>query len=340
MRLPLVVALLAAANSASAQMPDGVIAGMRVRATITGASGSETYTGKILQLRGDSVVLRESPSSPIFMFSSRQLTSLEVSDGKPFSGWSAFKTAGLVGAVIGGVVGYQRYDPDGCLPPTTACRNVDVAISAVVGGAIGGGIGIVSGLLAKERWTPVVIQGRTVGMLSTPAPIKPGIRTIRQGQLDSLRAAGKLPGVTFGIALADGRTIGLASGESDTSRHTAMFPTDRLLEGSVGKTYVSAVAMQLVAEGKLDLGAKIEKYLSNEPWFNRLPNAHDITVRQLMQHTSGLVRYEFQPEATAVLRANPYEQWTRASTARTQEHHTIRSSRSSRSREWIRRTEE
>src|SRR6185369_2154040 len=92
-------------------------------------------------------------------------------------------------------------------------------------------------------------------------------------------------------------------------RHRPMRPTDRMLQGSVGKTYVAAVAMQLVGEGKLDLDAKIERYLGREPWFGRLPNAHDITVRQLMRHTSGLVRYEFQPAATAALRANPFKEW-------------------------------
>jgi D-alanyl-D-alanine carboxypeptidase len=89
-----------------------------------------------------------------------------------------------------------------------------------------------------------------------------------------------------------------------------MRPTSRMLQGSVGKTYVAAVAMQLVAEGKLDLDARIERYLGREGWFARLPNAHDITVRQLMRHTSGLVRYEFQPAATAALRAEPFKTWT------------------------------
>jgi D-alanyl-D-alanine carboxypeptidase len=33
-------------------------------------------------------------------------------------------------------------------------------------------------------------------------------------------------------------------------------------------------------------------------------------VKQLMNHTSGLVRYEFNPKATAVLRAEPMKRWT------------------------------
>ena len=37
------------------------------------------------------------------------------------------------------------------------------------------------------------------------------------------------------------------------------------------------------------------------------PNAHDITVRQLMNHTSGLVRYESLPATGDSLKANPYK---------------------------------
>jgi D-alanyl-D-alanine carboxypeptidase len=136
------------------------------------------------------------------------------------------------------------------------------------------------------------------------------LRVALQRALDSLRVVGRLPGATLGVALANGHTLALATGESDTVRHVAMRPTDRMLQGSVGKTYVAAVAMQLVSEGKLDLDAKISRYLGTEPWFNRLPNAQDITVRELMRHTSGLVRYEFQPAATAALRANPFKEWT------------------------------
>ena len=54
---------------------------------------------------------------------------------------------------------------------------------------------------------------------------------------------------------------------------------------------------------------KIEKYLGQEKWFARLPNAKDITVRQLMNHTSGLIRYEFKDQFTKDLTANPDKVW-------------------------------
>src|SRR5215813_9417932 len=82
-----------------------------------------------------------------------------------------------------------------------------------------------------------------------------------QQQLDAWHAAGKFPGATLGVALADGTSFGLAVGVSDRERKTPMKPSDLMLQGSVGKTYVTAVALQLVHEGKLDLDSKIEKYL-------------------------------------------------------------------------------
>ena len=43
-----------------------------------------------------------------------------------------------------------------------------------------------------------------------------------------------------------------------------------------------------------DQRSEIGDRRSGEPWFSRLPNAKDITVRQLMNHTIGLVRYELK----------------------------------------------
>ena len=131
-----------------------------------------------------------------------------------------------------------------------------------------------------------------------------------QAKLDSLRTVARFPGATLAVALPDGRIVAVATGFADTARHVALRTTDRLLSGSVGKTYVAAVAMQLVHEGKLDLDAPVSRWLGTLPWFARLPNASAITVRQLMNHTSGLVRYEFDPRATAVLREQPMKAWT------------------------------
>ncbi len=133
-----------------------------------------------------------------------------------------------------------------------------------------------------------------------------------QAKLDEWHKAGKFPGATLGVALANGESFGLAVGYSDRDAKTPMRASDRMLAGSVGKTFAAATALQLVKEGKINLDDRVEKYLGTEPWFARLPNAKDITVRQLMNHTSGLVRYEFKDTFTKALTANPMKVWTPA----------------------------
>lgn len=130
-----------------------------------------------------------------------------------------------------------------------------------------------------------------------------------QIKLDEWYRAGKFAGATIGVCLADGKCFGLATGFSDLENKTPMKPDDLMLAGSVGKTFAAVVAMQLIKEGKIALDDKIEKYLGKEAWFNRLPNAKDITVRQLMNHSSGLVRYEFNPKFLKDLQANPEKTW-------------------------------
>ena len=130
-----------------------------------------------------------------------------------------------------------------------------------------------------------------------------------QLKLEDWHKAGKFPGATVGVALANGESFGLAVGYSDRDAKLPMRANDRMLAGSTGKTFAAAVALQLVNEGKIDLNAKVSKYLGGEKWFPRLPNANDITVRQLMNHTSGLVRYEFKDQFTKDLTANPSKSW-------------------------------
>ena len=130
-----------------------------------------------------------------------------------------------------------------------------------------------------------------------------------QEKLTELQAASGAPGATAGVVLSDGTVLALAAGTSDTVLGVAMTASSRLLQGSVGKTYVSAVAMQLVHAGKLDLDAKVSEYLGDEPWYDRLPNHADITVRQLMNHTSGIIRYEFNEQFLVDLLADPDRVW-------------------------------
>lgn len=60
----------------------------------------------------------------------------------------------------------------------------------------------------------------------------------------------------------------------------------RFRVGSITKVFVSTVVLQLVGEGKVDLDAPVARYLPG-----LLPDGDRITVRMLLQHTSGLYNY-------------------------------------------------
>jgi D-alanyl-D-alanine carboxypeptidase len=66
----------------------------------------------------------------------------------------------------------------------------------------------------------------------------------------------------------------------------------------------------MIHEKQFSLDDTLDELFGTEPWFPRIANASAITVRHLMTHTSGLVRYEFNPTFTQDLTANPDKVWT------------------------------
>ena len=153
-----------------------------------------------------------------------------------------------------------------------------------------------------------VLAGTLAAQSGQPATAETEARL--QKALDEWRASVQAPGASLGVVTRDGRTYGLASGLADRTTNRRVLPDHLFMTGSTGKTFFAAVALQLIESGRLDLNEPISRYLGTKPWFGRLPNAKDITVRMLMTHTSGLVRYEMNPKFTADLRAQPDKVWT------------------------------
>ena len=125
-----------------------------------------------------------------------------------------------------------------------------------------------------------------------------------QTHLDQARTTAKIPGAQIGFTWIDSEASGtqqhyysgsVASGMSDIERGTPLKSSDRLLAGSVGKTFVAVAALMLVEQGKLNLDQKISTWLGTESWFPRLPNGKDITVRMLLNHSSGIPNHVEMP---------------------------------------------
>jgi D-alanyl-D-alanine carboxypeptidase len=105
-----------------------------------------------------------------------------------------------------------------------------------------------------------------------------------QRALDQLVAAGS-PGAIVLVREGD-RTLRLTSGYGSLKPRTPMRATDRFRIGSLTKTFVAAVILQLAAERKLLLDDTVERWLPG-----LVPNGRRITVRQLLNMTSGLFDY-------------------------------------------------
>ena len=99
------------------------------------------------------------------------------------------------------------------------------------------------------------------------------------------------PGAIAGVYFADGSSLAVAVGYADRDTKKKMRESDLLHAGSVGKTFFAALALQLVAQRCISLDDPIAQYLERESWFRQLPNANAITVRMLLNHTSGLPSY-------------------------------------------------
>ncbi|MGI5526433.1 serine hydrolase domain-containing protein [Streptomyces syringium] len=123
-----------------------------------------------------------------------------------------------------------------------------------------------------------------------PPTSSAGCEAVRSAVVDSLGVLTQRHGLAgAAVDMVDGRcgTWGAARGTADLGTGRPMNATDRLRIGSVSKTFTATVVVQLAAEGRIGLDAPVERYL---PGLIR-GNGHDgrrITVRQLLQHTSGI----------------------------------------------------
>lgn len=115
------------------------------------------------------------------------------------------------------------------------------------------------------------------------------VRDAMHGMLEDFRAGHAIPGITAAIVLDDGRAVSAATGLADRELERPMTPETPMLAASIGKTFVAATVLSLAKNGRLAIDHPLSRYLSDRPWFERLPNGDRITLKHLLSHSSGLV---------------------------------------------------
>lgn len=92
----------------------------------------------------------------------------------------------------------------------------------------------------------------------------------------------KVPGLQAFVRSPDGMTWSGTSGTADLARRHLLQRDHVLRVGSVTKSFTAVLILKLVEEGKLNLDEPIRR------WFPDIPNADKITVRHLLNHSSGI----------------------------------------------------
>ncbi len=141
----------------------------------------------------------------------------------------------------------------------------------------------------------------------------PAIRRLEDELAEFARrhhAEHEFPGMSLAFTIPGGAAGSVTAGFRDRESRAPMRASDRMMSGSIGKTYVATVALQLVAKGKLSLDARVREYLGDREWYARMPNADTLTIRSLLNHTSGIRRYVFDPAFTKVVANEPDHVWS------------------------------
>jgi D-alanyl-D-alanine carboxypeptidase len=112
-----------------------------------------------------------------------------------------------------------------------------------------------------------------------------------------------IPGVAGTIKTPEKYWSGSA-GFSSLENKTPMTGCHLQYLQSISKTYLAVSILQLKDQGKINLDNPVSKYLPSDlaSWISR---SNEITVRMLLNHSSGIPEYNYLPEYITVLLQNP-----------------------------------
>ena len=125
-----------------------------------------------------------------------------------------------------------------------------------------------------------------------------------QRVIDDERQALNVPGVSAAVVFADGSRWSGQSGKASLATKADVAATTPFVAGSITKTFIAALLLELAEDGRLSL----EDPLSL--WLPDYPNAANITLRQLLSHTSGIFDYFKHPDFGSAVYNHPDRAWT------------------------------
>ncbi len=100
--------------------------------------------------------------------------------------------------------------------------------------------------------------------------------------IDNLVSRNKLPGIQYIIFNTDSVIFEYNAGMRDLSKKSEVTSNTVFKAYSITKTFTAMAILQLVEKGQLSLNDSLRQFINDYPY------RHEITIRQLLSHTSGL----------------------------------------------------
>jgi D-alanyl-D-alanine carboxypeptidase len=177
--------------------------------------------------------------------------------------------------------------------PPTASNSVTTAARASISG--------VGGAAAADGGAATASPGPG----GSPAPA-PAVAARLSAALLRIRAVDHLPGVQAAVGYGDGWTWNGHAGFADLADHQPVSTTTLFDVGSITKTFVAALTLQLADQGVLGLSDPLSR------WLPGAAGNSSATIRELLDHTSGIDDPFAHPSLLAALGAHPRVPWTPA----------------------------
>jgi D-alanyl-D-alanine carboxypeptidase len=133
----------------------------------------------------------------------------------------------------------------------------------------------------------------------------PALQQQLQDTLEKIMVDNGIPGAMVYVEVPGEGKWEAALGLSDVEAERAMDLADSYRVGSITKTFVATIILQLVEEGLLSLDDTLAS-LAVEP---AVPAGDEITLRMLLNHTSGLFEYTSDESFQAMQQEDPLRKW-------------------------------
>ncbi|WP_199818820.1 serine hydrolase domain-containing protein [Streptomyces sp. NRRL B-1347] len=146
------------------------------------------------------------------------------------------------------------------------------------------------------------------GAVTAPVHDGSGTRAQQRDQLVQLArklVAAGAPGVMVRVDDGRGKPVEVAEQAPWARSEHPLRLSDEFRMGSNTKTMMATLVLQLTAEGKLALNDPVDKWLPGQ-----VPDGHAITLRMLLNHTSGLHDYTEDPVLLPSILGTDQRRWT------------------------------